>query len=277
MTMIPRPPGQEFQAGYLPEWVFWPQEGQPPQPEPPPSGGMMPALGAPTPPLFKAERGSSPAETASFYGQTASSGNTGPAPFHGVTPGWATAEPGMMSFLGMSTGTGVDDMGYMHDAAVFDAGAAAGGLLMAPFGPLASAAGGLLGRQADLNYALADMGRMNRGGINLNAWDVLRDRANFSSGEVRAAREYADRVRAGQQAVKSWSPEKTAAVNAALAKVMAGNSAFGNSGSQTKASETTGSRALSGSSVGAGRQTVSGASRNSSFNGRSFGDRGRSI
>ena len=251
------------QAGMLPEWLFYapalqpdlPPEGSGPG-HPPPSD-IEQAVSAFTPlvtPTGQVDRDSQSrgAET-SWGGQQIDPGSSLPDMFHGVQPEWATAEPGKMSVLGMSTGTAVDDMGYMHDAWVMDPGALlAGTLASAIGGPLAGIVGGQLGRQADWNIAMGDSGLMNRNGVNLNAWDVLRDKAAFSSGEVRAAQEYADRVKAGTQAVNSWSNEQRAAVDAALSQAFAANPAafLGGSDSNSRGSDLTGARAAAGYSSG---------------------------
>ena len=178
-----------------------------------------------------------------------------------------SSEPGAFSMLGLSHGTAFDEAGRGYDTMNFDAGAALGGLAGGLAGPVGGAIGGMAGRQADWNHVLR--GARNP---NLNVWSDVEP--GLFGGQQRAKQEWRDwwnqrNPGAAQARQQAQGAVGTPQLEALLSQAQQQRQAQSERDSQT--------RGQHGSSTGPGRQTVSGASRNSGFNGRSFGDRGRSI
>ena len=183
---------------------------------------------------------------------------------------FVSAEPGAVSLMGLSSGTAFDKAGRGYDTTNLDMGALAGGLAGGFAGPIGGAIGGLAGRQADANLVLG--ANRNRGLLGSRT-----NNQNYSRGERTAQQEWRN----------WWNNRNPAAVQAAASAQGAvgtpqlerlltqARQQRENSDSNTQHRST--GRPDHQSSTGPGRQTVSGASRNSGFNGNSYGDRGRSI
>jgi hypothetical protein len=175
------------------------------------------------------------------------------------------SEPGAMSFLGLSSGTAFDRQGQGYDTTNLDVGALAGGLLGGLAGPVGGLAGGLAGRQLDLNAVL---GAERNPGLFIAG---QRSGMSLSRGEQRAQREARDWWSGQNPAATAFQQAQPAAPRGSpqLERLL--------SQAQQQRQSTTerGHNVGSSSAGGKGTQSVSGATRNSGFGGKSFGDRGR--